>query len=342
MQFFEHQRQAQKRATRMMWLFFVLVLVQVVVTNAVLWLIMRFMPFGIPNYFFLTNTLIVLGYIFGGWWIESSNLSGGGHKLAARLGARKAFAKGHGRSGEEEMRFCNIVQEMAIAARIRPPAPYVLAQDKSINAFAAGWSERDAVVCVTQGALENLNREELMGLVAHEFGHIYAGDIKVNMRLTGMVLGLELLHNFGVDATYMEQNDREWGKPIFVIVIGYIFRVLGWFGWLSGEYLKSSISRQSEYAADAYAVQFTRSRDGIGGVLRKVDYLRLYDYVQERSADPSVRHMLLVEQGETPHALGFDEWFQSHPPLESRIKRIYGSMRDPLPIEKYERPYYKG
>lgn len=342
MQFFEHQRQAKKRATRMMWLFFALVLLQVAVTNVALWLVFQLLPFGIPGYFFLTNTLIVLGYIFGGWWIESSNLSGGGHKMAARLGARRAFERGHGRSGEEEHRFCNIVEEMAIAARIRKPTPYVMARDMSINAFAAGWSGRDAVVCVTQGALEGLNREELMGLVAHEFGHIYAGDMQVNMRLTGMVLGLELLHNFGVDASKVEMNNSGTGlnKPAFLVAIGYVFRAIGWIGWLSGEYLKSAVSQQCEYAADAYAVQFTRNREGIGGVLRKVDYLKRYEYVQEQLRDPAVQHMLLVEQAETPHGLGLDSWFASHPPLDDRIRRVYGRLMEPLPVEKYERGHY--
>lgn len=342
MQFFEHQRQAKKRATRMMWLFVALVFLQVAVTNAALWLFFQLLFVGVPRYFFLTNTVIVLGYIFGGWWIASSNLSGGGHKLAARLGARRAFAKGHGRSGEEELRFCNIVQEIAVAARIPKPTPYVMARDMSINAFAAGWSKKDAVVCVTQGALEGLNREELMGLVAHEFGHIYAGDMQVNMRLTGMVLGLELLYNFGVDASRVESTDTDAGEPLlFVMVIGYIFRAIGWIGWLSGQYLKSAISRQSEYAADAYAVQFTRNSEGIGGVLRKVDYLRRHEYVQEKLHDPAVQHMLLVERGQEPSQWGrMDAWLQSHPPLEDRIKRIYGRLMRPLPVEQYEREHY--
>lgn len=344
MQFFEHQRQAKKRATRMMWLFFALVLLQVAVTNAALWLLFQLLPFGIPGYFFITNTLIVLGYIFGGWWIEASNLSGGGHRLAARLGARRAFEKGHGRSGDEEYRFCNIVQEMAIASRMRKPTPYVMARDMSINAFAAGWGQKDAVVCVTQGALENLNREELMGLVAHEFGHIYAGDMQVNMRLTGMVLGLELLHNFGVAASHVERDDTglSLNRPVLLVAVGYIFRAIGWVGWLSGEYLKSAVSRQSEYAADAYAVQFTRNSEGIGGVLRKVDYLRRHEYVQEKLHDPAVQHMLLVERAEQSHGVTAHAWFQSHPPLTDRIKRIYGRMMRPLPVEKYERGHYIG
>ena len=121
--------------------------------------------------------------MLGGWRLETSSLQGGGEKLARRAGAREAWPA----SRETECCLCNIVSELAIAASMNPPQVMVLPREESINAFAAGWDEGDAVVAVTQGALDCLSRDELQGLLAHEFSHLREGDTRLNMRLAGMV-----------------------------------------------------------------------------------------------------------------------------------------------------------
>jgi Zn-dependent protease with chaperone function len=256
----------------------------------------------------------------GGWWLESSRLADGGHALAKRIGAQPAQRlennRGVASSNADEIQFTNIVQEMALAANMRAPAAFVLPRDGSINAFAAGWDEHDSVICVTQGALDHLTRDELMGLVAHEFSHIYEGDTRLNMRLAGMVLGLELLHNLGVAMT--EGTDDKLDAP--GMMLGSVLRGAGWLGWTAARMMKAAISREREFLADARAVQYTRQKDGLGATLRKVQWQQDKQGMGFSSIHPAVQHMLLVgDWVEDSSTL-----LQTHPPIAERIKRIYG------------------
>ena len=126
---------------------------------------------------------MTLLFVLGGWWLETSVLQGGGEALARRAGAREAWPS----SREAERRLCNIVSELSIAASMKPPKTMMLPREDSINAFAAGWDQADAIVAVTQGAIDRLSRDELQGLLAHEFSHLREGDTRLNMRLAGMV-----------------------------------------------------------------------------------------------------------------------------------------------------------
>ena len=313
MRFFERQQTARAQTLRLLVLFGLTVLGLVLAVNAALALTWRVVTpgfTGYPAYFFTVNTAMTLLFVLGGWWLETSALQGGGEKLARRAGAREAWPG----SREAEQKFCNIVQELAIAASMKPPQAMVLPRIESINAFAAGWDEDDAVVAVTEGALDSLTRDELMGLVAHEFSHLREGDTRLNMRLAGMVFGLEMIFNLG--SSMCETNDD--GKRSFLALPGFAIMVTGSLGWLAGRALKAAVSRQREFLADARAVQFTRSRDGLGGVLRKVAGQHAAGISSSRSPDPAVQHMLLV------NAAMDSRWFASHPPLAERIRRIYG------------------
>ncbi|NQW95239.1 MAG: M48 family metalloprotease [Polaromonas sp.] len=319
MRFFEQQRQARAQTFRLLLLFALTLLVLVVAVNAALaltWRLVAWQDAAYPAYFFYVNTGMTLLFVLGGWWIESSNLAGGGEQLARRVGARPAKVLGPlSRLGSEdtEQKFCNIVSELAIAASMKAPTPMVLDRVDSINAFACGWGngegDDDAVVAVTQGALNYLTRDELQGLVAHEFSHIREGDMQLNMRLAGMVSGLEMIFNLG--NTMCDPGDD--GSRSFLALPGFAIKGVGSLGWLAGRVLKASVSRQREYLADARAVQFTRSKDGLGGVLRKA----LGQGDVARPLHPSVQHMLL---------LGPDQasWLATHPPIAERIRRIYG------------------
>ena len=183
MRFFEQQRQARALTVRLLLLFALTLFLLVIAVNAALaltWRLLVWQDAAYPMYFFHINTAMTLLFVLGGWWIESSNLAGGGEQLAQRVGARHAKLLGPlSRLGAEdaEQKFCNIVSELAIAASLKAPTPMVLDRVDSINAFACGWNEDDAVVAVTQGALDYLTRDELQGLVAHEFSHICEGDM---------------------------------------------------------------------------------------------------------------------------------------------------------------------
>ena len=329
MRFFEFQREARGETARLLLAFGITVLLLVVAVNAALALAWGltwgfWMPGGLsfPRHFFEVNTAVTLLFVLGGWWVETSRLSeGGGVRLAEQLGARPAQPSGD----LDEQRFCNIVDEMAIASNVKRPLAMVIARDQGINAFATGWDEDDAVVAVTQGALDHLTREELQGLVAHEFSHIGEGDTRLNMRLAGMVSGLEMVHRLG--ERLVEPDDQ--GRRFLWVLIGLALMAVGWLGWLAGHALQAAVSRQREYLADARAVQWTRSRDGLGGVLRKVQAQQQAG-VQARAVAATVQHLLLVstEGDRVAH------WLDSHPTLEQRIRRIYGRHMGALPLER--------
>ena len=314
MRFFEQQRQARAQTTRLLFMFALTLLVLVAAVNAALaltWRLVAWQDAAFPAYFFYINTAVTLLFVIGGWWLESANLAGGGEQLARRVGARPARELGPlSRLGAEdaEQRFCNIVSELAIASTIKAPTPMVLDRVDAINAFACGWDEDDAVVCVTQGALDSLTRDELQGLAAHEFSHIREGDMQLNMRLAGMVSGLEMIFNMGT--AMCEPGER--GRS-FLALPGFAIKACGSLGWLAGQTLKAAVSRQREFLADARAIQFTRSKDGLGGVLRKA----LGQHSVSRAVHPSVQHMLLLGTQD-------GHWLATHPPIAERIRRIYG------------------
>lgn len=331
---FESQRQARLRTLRLLLVFALTVFLLLLAVNgamAVAWgLSWGFWApggMGYPRYFFAVNTGVTLLFVLGGWWVETSRLAhGGGQRLAEQMGARQA------RSGDDfdEQRFLHIVEEMSIASGLKRPLAMVVERDQSINAFAAGWDEEDAVIAVTRGALEHLSREELQGLVAHEFSHVREGDTRLNMRLAGMVFGLEMLFRMGHQMVDPDIRDRSW----VLALLGLAIMGAGWLGWLAGHGLQAAVARQREFLADARAVQWTRSRDGLGGVLRKI-LGQQADGVSGRRVSGTVQHLLLVgnDEGRVAH------WLDAHPPLDERIRRIYGRRMGPLPLTRPdERP----
>ncbi|MCB4362272.1 M48 family metalloprotease [Hydrogenophaga taeniospiralis] len=333
MRFFEFQRDARGETRKLLLAFVLTVLLLVLAINAALALAWGltwgfWVPgdMSYPRHYFAVNTAVVLLFVLGGWWVETSRLaSGGGQRLAEQMGARPAQPSGD----FDDQRFSNIVDEMSISSGMKRPLAMVVARDQGINAFAAGWDEDDAVVAVTRGALEHLTREELQGLVAHEFSHIGEGDTRLNMRLIGMVFGLEMLYRMGRQLVEPDEKDRRMALAL----IGLAIMAAGWLGWLAGHALQAAVSRQREYLADARAVQWTRSRDGLGGVLRKI-MSQQREGVVSRRVGSMVQHMLLVanESGAVAH------WLDSHPTLEQRIHRIYGRAMGPLPLTRDDEP----
>lgn len=326
---FESQREARTRSRKLIAAFALTVVLLVLAVNGALALAWGLMwgfwrPFGeaYPTYFFEVNTAVTLLFVLGGWWVETSHLATmSGQKLAEKLGAR--LAQSATQFGEKRLQ--NTAHEMAISSGLKPPAVMVLARDLGINAFAAGWSEEDAAIAVTQGALDHLDREELQGLVAHEMGHIREGDTRLNMRLVGMVFGLEMVYRMG--ESMCDPDDQ--GRIPHTALLGVAIKSAGWLGWLAGHGLQAAVARQREYLADARAVQWTRNRDGLGGVLRKI-LQQQQEGVLSRSVGESVQHMLLVgtASGKMPH------WLDSHPTLDQRIRRIYGRSMPAMPLDR--------
>lgn len=322
MQFRQFQLESHRRTAWLLLCFFGLLLSLAGFVNLVLALGWRLlMPFtqGFPALFFETNTALVMFFVIGGALVELDRLrSGGGIRVAHWLGGVEVSDNGDGL----HRRLLNVVDEMAIASGQPVPRVFVLPREDAINAFVAGWGAQDLALCVTRGALERLNRAELQGLVAHEFGHIEKDDLPLTMRLLALVWGLSLVHGYG--RNLMASDDDGRVNPL-AWLLGVVFAIVGWMGWLAGRVLQAAVSREREHLADACAIQYTRTRDGLGNVLRKIwhDQQVLAGRMRHPASD-MIASLLLQESGHV-------SWLASHPPIESRILRICGSVLAPLP-----------
>lgn len=340
MNFFEHQELARRQTRRLIFLFILAVISIVLAANLAGTLIWRFAagPASLPNYFYPTNTLVVLGLILGGTLFETLRLRAGGDEVARMIGARLLV-----RSSAEpyEKRLLNIVEEMAIASGVSMPRVYVMDRETSINAFAAGYSPNEAVVAVSNGALRRLSRDELQGVVAHEFSHILNGDMRLNIRLIGVVYGLLLVALLGERmmsalryAGSGSSRKEGAGLTAGLFVAGLALWIIGYVGVFFGRLIKSAVSRQREFLADASAVQFTRNPDGIGGALRKIGGLGRELELGSRIDHPQAEALshLFLSPARASFASGL---LATHPPIGERIERVYGRamplIEAPLP-----------
>ena len=245
-------------------------------------------------------------------------LSAGGKVVAESLGGKLIPQN---TKDLKQRKLLNVVEEMAIASGTPAPPVYLLADEPGINAFAAGFSPRDAVIGVTQGAIDHLSREQLQGVIAHEFSHIFNGDMRLNIRLIGVLHGILILGIIGYYLLYsasFSQRGRGSGKNaggLLALAIGLM--VIGFAGTFFGGLIKAAVSRQREYLADASAVQFTRTPDGITGALKRIGGLEFGSKVENPGA-PEVSHAFFA-QGVS----GFMQALSAtHPPLAKRILRI--------------------
>lgn len=254
--------------------------------------------------------------IGGGSLFRTAQLRRGGPAVAELLGGQPV-SPNTGDPGER--RLLNVVEEMAVASGTPVPAVYVLDREGGINAFAAGYGLHDAAVAVTRGTLEELDRDELQGVVAHEFSHILNGDMRLNIRLMGLLFGILLLAVVGrgiLRGSMMSRRRRDGRAAL----LGAALLVLGYLGVFFGKLIKAAVSRQREFLADAAAVQFTRNPEGIAGALRKIgagaDGSRIRDHHAEELSH------LFFANGVGRALSGLTS---THPPLDARIRRILPS-----------------
>ncbi len=234
-----------------------------------------------------------------------------------------------------DRRLLNIVEEMAIASGVPMPRAFVMDAETSINAFAAGHSINDAVVTVTRGALTRLSRDELQGVIAHEFSHILNGDMRLNLRLIGVLYGLLIVALAGRFLLELggrtRGGSRSSGSAIAALVAaGLALWILGYIGVFFGRLIKAGVSRQREFLADASAVQFTRNPDGIGGALRKIAGLTEQSGLGSRIDHPQAESLshLFLGAARPSFVRGI---FATHPPMDERLRRIYGRAVGSLP-----------
>ncbi len=249
----------------------------------------------------------------------------GGSGVAEMLGGR--LVSGNPRDVLEK-RFVNVLEEMSIASGMPVPQAFVLDNETGINAFAAGMATGDAVVAVTRGCLEKLTREELQGVVAHEMSHISHGDMRINMRLMGVVFGIvciAFLGRLALRAGSSSRGSRRSKDGNAVAMVGLGLLVIGSVGEFFGKLIKAAIGRQREYLADASAVQYTRNPAGIAGALKKIGGFSQGSLVQSARAEEA-SHMFFGDIHQR-----FSGLFATHPPLTERIQRVDPSWNGSLP-----------
>ncbi|RAU18038.1 hypothetical protein DN062_09620 [Nitrincola tibetensis] len=340
MNFFEHQERAKRKTLQLVFLFALGVGSLIISLTLVIGLLMYFAeggtgevlsqatnnPSALPSLLspenlqlLITLTVAVIGVILLGSLFRRAQLTKGGQAIAEAMGGRLLNTA---TLNTEEERILNIVEEMALASGI-PVPPVYLIEDDAINAFAAGYRPQDAVIGITRGSIQLLTRDELQGVVAHEFSHILHGDMRLNIRLISMLYGILLIGMIGrfivrsLRYRPIARTSNKNNSVAFLMVLGLGLMIVGFAGSFFGNLIKAAVSRQREFLADASAVQYTRNPLGISGALKKIGgHVSGSSFNNPRAEEFS--HMFFSQHLSN----GFSDWFSTHPPLEDRIKRV--------------------
>lgn len=327
MNFFELQDHARQSTARLMVLFTLAVFTLIILINLLVMFVLgqfdlqAMQDMSLKTFLmqfdwdiFLVIGLGVIAVVAFGSLYKIYSLGGSGEKVAEMMGGELIV---DGTGDMYKQRVLNVVEEMAIASGTPVPPVYLLHED-GINAFAAGDSPGNAVIGITRGAIEKLNRDELQGVIAHEFSHILNGDMNLNLQLIGMLHGIMI---FGLIGYYLlragggrSRNSRNSGG---VAVLGLGLMVIGYGGTFFGNLIKASVNRQREYLADASAVQFTRNPSGIAGALKRIGGDTMGSVLRHPNG-AEISHALFGDG--IRHR--FTGLFATHPPLEQRIRRI--------------------
>lgn len=330
-QFFEHQDRARRQTTRLVFLFGLAVAALVLGLYVLAAVATGFrgtdprtqqLVFEIvwlDPLLMLHVGLLTLAVVGGASLYRISQLSGGGRVVAEGLGGRLLHSDS---KAPLERKILNVVEEMAIASGIPTPPVYFLDHEEGINAFAAGFSPSDAVIGITRGCAQQLSRDELQGVVAHEFSHIMNGDMRLNIRLMGVLYGILVIGMIGyfllrssLWAGAASRRNSKDNSTLVMVAGGLALMALGFLGTLFGNLIKASVSRQREFLADASAVQFTRNPDGISGALKKIGGFEAGSHLESPAA-PESSHLFFGQALSS----GFNALFATHPPLAERIK----------------------
>ena len=352
MDFFERQDQA-RRSTRRLIVYFIMAVILIILSIyiAAIAIFLGFnlnadseLPFEWWNSeLFLWITGATVSVVVIGSLYKIFALSQGGVVVARSLGGRLIESN---TPNPQERRLLNVVEEMAIASGTPVPSVFLLEKEKSINAFAAGFTPTDAVIGVTQGTLQILSRHELQGVIAHEFSHILNGDMRLNIRLIGVLNGILVIAMIGyaiLRGTSRSSSSKKGGGGA-VLAFGAALFIIGYVGVFFGKLIKSAVSRQREFLADASAVQFTRNPDGLAGALKKIGGLVHGSRIKSSKAEEA-SHLFFSDgmHGKASPFLSMRNhkppvqtrsafsFMATHPPLETRIKRIDPSFRGRFP-----------
>ncbi len=331
MNFFQSQDDARRKTRSLILMFMLAVIAIVAAVNLVITALIINVgdeagAATLPDFNWIMNNLPIvasislatIGFISLSSLYKIASLSSGGGKVARSLGGTLITAES---KDPLRRRLYNVVEEMAIASGIPMPEVYVLEQESAINAFAAGFTTGDAAVTVTRGTLETLTRDELQGVIGHEFSHILNGDMRLNTRLMGFLFGILVIGLIGRavlnSARYgnirSDNSRRDGAAAIYLAGLGLF--LIGYIGVFFGQLIKAAVSRQREFLADASAVQFTRQTQGIAGALKKIAAAQQGSELQRVDTE-EVSHMLFAT------GASFSSLLATHPPLIQRIKAL--------------------
>jgi Zn-dependent protease with chaperone function len=331
--FFDNQDRARRNTGRLVLLFVIAVLAIVAMLYAVAVLVFGYqgqdpqtgamrwdLRWWAPE-LLVEVGLATLAVVAGGSLYKITQLRAGGKVVAEGLGGRLIHSDTR---DLVERKLRNVVEEMAIASGTATPPVYMMDDERGINAFAAGFSPSDAVIGVTRGCAEQLSRDELQGVIAHEFSHILNGDMRLNIRLMGVIHGILIIGIIGYfllrSSLFTGTSHRRGGRDnsgAALLAVGFGLMVVGFLGTFFGNLIKASVSRQREFLADSSAVQFTRNPDGIAGALKKIGGFETGSRIDNPNA-PEVSHMFFCRG----IASGLAALFSTHPPLPERIRRL--------------------
>jgi Zn-dependent protease with chaperone function len=329
--FFEHQDRARRQSRRLLFIFALAVVAIVVAIDAVIMLAVGVTSWDAESPPMSAWEMIrANGHLLAGGAVATLaviTVASLGKTISLRTGGAQVARALGGSAVESDTRdplrrrLRHVVEEIAIASGVPVPDIFVLDRESGINAFAAGYAPTDAAVAVTRGALEKLDRNELQGVIAHEFSHILNGDMRLNIRLMGALFGILVLALIGrrvlMHAHLAGRSSRDRGGAV-VLLIAFGLMAIGYIGLFFGRWIKAAVSRQREYLADASAVQFTRDPDGIGGALKKIAVYSDGSYLDADAEE--ISHMLF---GDGRRML----LFSTHPPIRDRISRVDPGFR---------------
>ena len=343
MDFFERQDKARKK-TKLLVFYFILAVAAIIAACYIVWVVVfsaaqshrhGYSEYGGQPQLVLWNarlffgvTVGVLAIIFIGSAYKTNELSGGGGSVAMLMGGRPVNPN---TLDPNERKLLNVVEEMAIAYGVPVPDVYVLDQEQGINAFAAGHSTGDAAIGVTRGCIQMLSRDQLQGVIGHEFSHILNGDMRLNLRLIGVIFGLFCIATIGRILLRARGGGRD-RNPL--PIIGLALMLLGFIGVFFGRLIQAAVSRQREFLADASSVQFTRNPGGLSGALQKIGRYSFGSRLESEHA-PDMCHMFFGNGVSAP-LFGL---MATHPPIPDRIHAIdpaWDGKYPPLEKEQLE------
>jgi Zn-dependent protease with chaperone function len=348
--FFQQQDQARRNTGRLVFLFILAVLALIALTYLVCYGLFVYVDqkqsktHTVPSVFqptlLLAVALGVIALIGCGSAYKIAQLSSGGQSVALLLGGQEIPTNTR---DFRQKRVLNVVEEMAIASGVPVPPVFLLPDEKGINAFAAGYAPGDAVVAVSQGCLDYLTRDELQGVIAHEFSHVLNGDMRLNIRLMGMIHGIVIVSLVGLYLMHVMSrsggsSSNKKGGLMQLFLLGLALYILGSVGAFFGMLIQAAVSRQREFLADASAVQFTRNPDGIGGALKKIGGLSEGATI-DNAHKTEMSHMFFADAV----ANRLSAMLATHPPLDMRIRAVDprwdGAYPDvePLYVEQEEK-----